>query len=103
DPTHPELASALDAMEAWKWEDDAEGIRYTGAHSTAWDTAFALRAICAAPSLSPAAERAIAEAYAWLERTQMQEELPGYAAERRAPIRGGWCFSDGQHRWPVSD
>jgi squalene/oxidosqualene cyclase-like protein len=33
----------------------------------------------------------------------MREELPDYARERREPIRGGWCFSDGKHRWAVSD
>lgn len=102
DPRHPELGPALDAMESWKWQDEAEGIRYCGAHSTAWDTAFAIRALCAAP----AAERARAEvrrAYAWLKKTQMQEELPSREAQRRDPILGGWCFSDGEHRWPVSD
>ena len=43
------------------------------------------------------------KAYGWLRDAQMQRELPGHAAERREPIVGGWCFSDGVHRWPVSD
>ncbi|HZJ71664.1 MAG TPA: prenyltransferase/squalene oxidase repeat-containing protein, partial [Planctomycetota bacterium] len=30
-------------------------------------------------------------------------ELPDGGAEGRDPILGGWCFSDGAHRWPVSD
>ena len=33
----------------------------------------------------------------------MTEELPEYDRENRASIVGGWCFSDGRHRWPVSD
>jgi lanosterol synthase len=103
DARHPLLDRSLDAMESWKWEDAVEGIRYAGAHSTAWDTAFALRALLSTPRPAPRARRAVAAAYAWLARTQMQEELPGHAAERREPILGGWCFSDGQHRWPVSD
>jgi lanosterol synthase len=33
----------------------------------------------------------------------MQHEVPDGAAHDRDPIIGGWCFSDGRHRWPVSD
>jgi lanosterol synthase len=103
DHHHPELEPALDAMETWKWEDEAEGLRFAGAHSTAWDTAFAMRAIVAAQDTSNEAKDAVRAAYRWLVETQMQEELPNHVHERRAPIRGGWCFSDGVHRWPVSD
>jgi lanosterol synthase len=104
DPNHFALQPSLDAMESWRWDDAEEGIRYCGAHSTAWDTAFAMRAILAAPGDVPArGAQALASAYAWLMATQMQEELPNHEAERREPILGGWCFSDGQHRWPVSD
>jgi squalene/oxidosqualene cyclase-like protein len=102
DQHHPQLQQALDAMEAWRWQDDEEGIRYCGAHSTAWDTAFAMRAILASPSPEKHAGT-LARGYQWLRETQMQEELEGHERERRDPIVGGWCFSDGQHRWPVSD
>jgi 2,3-oxidosqualene cyclase len=102
DPHHPDLASSLDAMESWKWEDEAEGIRYAGAHSTAWDTAFTIRAIVASPGAAGSA-RELRRAYAWLKATQIQEELPGHEHERREKILGGWCFSDGVHRWAVSD
>jgi lanosterol synthase len=103
---HPLFESSLSAMESWKWEDEAEGIRYCGAHSTSWDTAFGMRAMLEAPAhvvarTTPA--EALQKAYGWLRDAQMQEELPGHEAERREPIRGGWCFSDGVHRWPVSD
>jgi lanosterol synthase len=33
----------------------------------------------------------------------MTRELPRWWDEDRDPIIGGWCFSDGAHRWPVSD
>src|SRR5204863_252778 len=92
--------------ESWKWEDEAEGIRYCGAHSTSWDTAFGMRALCEAPAAVVRAETAataLVKAYGWLRDAQMQDELPDYARERREPIRGGWCFSDGAHRWAVSD
>ncbi len=114
DPNHAKLESSLAAIESWRWRDEAEGIRYCGAHSTAWDTAFAMRAILAAPAAEPvdgAASKRITDrermalhhAYRWLLATQMQEELPDHVREAREPIVGGWCFSDGQHRWPVSD
>ncbi len=38
------LAQALRGVEAWRWQDEAEGVRFAGARSNAWDTAFALRA-----------------------------------------------------------
>jgi squalene/oxidosqualene cyclase-like protein len=98
--------SSLEAMQSWKWEDDVEGVRYCGAHSTSWDTAFGMRAILEAPRAaekSAAASTALAKAYVWLRDAQMQDELPDFAAERREPILGGWCFSDGKHRWAVSD
>src|ERR1043165_3589794 len=33
----------------------------------------------------------------------MCEELEGHRGQARDAIYGGWCFSDGRHRWPVSD
>src|SRR5262249_2250602 len=49
DPRHPELAPSLAGVEAWRWDDAREGVRYAGARSQTWDTAFALQAIAAAP------------------------------------------------------
>jgi lanosterol synthase len=102
DPADPEVQAALAAVEAWRWDDEGEGTRYVGARSNAWDTAFALRAAISAPAHArPVA--AIRRAYEWLVDTQMTEDLPGREREARESIVGGWCFSDGQHRWPVSD
>jgi lanosterol synthase len=105
DPQHEELGPSLDAMETWKWEDEIEGLRFAGAHSTAWDTAFSIRALAAThkTTLSSSAQKAVRAAYRWLGETQLQEDLPDHERQRREAIRGGWCFSDGQHRWPVSD
>ncbi len=101
-PRHPELAASLAGVEAWRWEDDEEGIRFAGARSQAWDTAFAMRASLSAPApLRP--RSSLLRAYAFLRETQIEEELSGREAERRDPILGGFCFSDGAHRWPVSD
>ncbi|HEX9102152.1 MAG TPA: prenyltransferase/squalene oxidase repeat-containing protein [Polyangia bacterium] len=103
---HPLFESSLAAMESWKWEDEGEGIRYCGAHSTSWDTAFGMRAMLEGPTrvvAAPTATEALRKAYDWLRDAQMQTELPDHERERREPILGGWCFSDGVHRWPVSD
>ena len=103
---HPLFDESMAAMESWKWEDEAEGIRYCGAHSTSWDTAFGMRAMLEAPRAVVDGETASASlkrAYGWLRDAQMQTELPDYERERREPIKGGWCFSDGVHRWAVSD
>ncbi|HEY3236176.1 MAG TPA: prenyltransferase/squalene oxidase repeat-containing protein, partial [Polyangiaceae bacterium] len=102
DPHHPELARCIAGLEAWRWEDEDKGIRYAGARSNAWDTAFVLRAALEAPE--PWRQRQpMLEGYGFLRNTQMKEELEGRERERRDPVLGGFCFSDGAHRWPVSD
>lgn len=104
DPNHPDLAPSLDGIDAWRWEDESEGIRYVGARSNSWDTAFAVQALLEAPMVSKEAAQSLREAHTFLDHAQLQDELPGhYSAYWRDPALGGWCFSDGQHRWPVSD
>src|SRR2546426_317197 len=46
---------------------------------------------------------ALRRGYAFLRDSQLTVELHGYREEHRDPVLGGWCFSDGAHRWPVSD
>lgn len=104
DPAHVELAPALAGVGAWRWSDETRGVRYAGARSHVWDTAFAARAVldgfrCGAWSDALTLRRA----HAFLLQSQLQEELPDPSSSDRDRIRGGWCFSDGAHRWPVSD
>ncbi|QXP85532.1 2,3-oxidosqualene cyclase [Methylococcus sp. Mc7] len=103
DPRHPDLAPSLEGVEAWRWEDEAEGLRYVGARSNSWDTAFAVQALAELPQLDEEAERALNRAQGFLDEAQMTEELADYREAWRDPALGGWCFSDGRHRWPVSD
>lgn len=103
DPNHPDLAPSLQGVEAWRWEDEAEGLRYVGARSNTWDTGFVLQALAAAPQPDSRLRQAVASAQDFLQRAQIIEELPDYPQYWRDPAVGGWCFSDGQHRWPVSD
>ena len=110
---HPDLEPSIAGLEAWRWCDAAGGARYAGARSQAWDTAFAVRAVLASmasdrhaasgPVGATATAESLRRAHAYLAQTQMIEELPDRDRGDRDPIRGGWCFSDGRHRWPVSD
>lgn len=105
-PRHPELTKSLSGIESWRWSDEAEGLRYCGARSNTWDTALAMQSLGAAPAAvrsQPEVRQALASGHRHLCALQMQEELDGWQQEHRQQIRGGWCFSDGQHRWPVSD
>ena len=103
DPHHPDLGPSLEGIEAWRWDDEAQGIRYSGARSNTWDTALAMQAILAMQHLPPRAYEPLRRAYRYLLSVQMTEELPGWREANRDPALGGWCFSDGKHRWPVSD
>src|SRR5262249_41113653 len=100
DAADPTFEASLAGLDAWRWDDDEAGIRFAGARSTTWDTAFALLAACAGPARDDAVA---ARAYAFLDTAQEVGELAGGEAAARDTIKGGWCFSDGRHRWPVSD
>lgn len=102
-PRHADLASSIEGLENWKWEDDAEGIRYAGARSRTWDTAFAMQALLQDSAAARDAVGELRAAYRFLGCEQITEELECPCHERRDPVRGGWCFGDRQHRWPVSD
>ena len=97
-----ELVKSLDGVEAWRWEDEAEGRRYAGARSNTWDTAFAMQALLAGPNGARFA-KPLREGYRFLRAAQLTTELANGSGEGRDPALGGWCFSDGRHRWPVSD
>ncbi|BBA34535.1 squalene cyclase [Methylocaldum marinum] len=106
EPEHPDLQPSLEGVEAWRWEDEAEGIRYAGARSNTWDTAFAVQALIEGPVAVEGTAEALDRAHEFLKNAQIAEELPDlpdYDTAWRDPALGGWCFSDGRHRWPVSD
>lgn len=102
-PNHPELSPSLEGMDKWKWEDEEEGVRYVGARSNTWDTAFAMLALLESPAVAERAAEVLRRAYLFLRNAQMTAEIDGYRELGRDPALGGWCFSDGAHRWPVSD
>ncbi|MFN4261488.1 MAG: 2,3-oxidosqualene cyclase [Gemmataceae bacterium] len=103
-PLHrAECQQSLEGLENWQWDDSQQGRRYAGARSHTWDTAFAMQALLAAPRLTPAIKDALGRAYRFLDQAQLLEEIPARRREHRDAVLGGWCFSDGRHRWPVSD
>ena len=73
--SHDAVLRALARLDAWRWDDQAEGLRIAGARSASWDTAFAMRALLCAPS-SPRVLAALARGYRWLAGAQAAEELP---------------------------
>lgn len=96
---HPELSAGVAGIEHWRWRDDA-GIRYVGARSQSWDTAFALQALIVDPKTKT---DAVARGYRFLSECQIVDEISDGAEHGRSITRGGWCFTEGTHRWPVSD
>jgi lanosterol synthase len=104
DPRDPGLAAGMGALEYWRWSDPTAGIRYAGARSHTWDTAFAAEALAAhqETAAGPAAT-ALRDAHAYLRQAQLDGWQGRRLPEGRAETEGGWCFSDGGHRWPVSD
>jgi lanosterol synthase len=89
-------------VEYWQWRDTDEGVRYNGARSQTWDTAFALQAAVAAGA-GDGFTPALARAASYLQANQLRTELENGAAFDRDPRLGGFCFSDARHSWPVSD
>ena len=102
DPLAPEVEASIVGLEAWCWDDPTEGVRYAGARSTTWDTAFALQALTAAPTGPADREVAIRSGYATLAALQLISAPAGLDAGRQDPV-GGWCFGEPTHGWPVSD
>jgi squalene/oxidosqualene cyclase-like protein len=103
DPEGEDTVASFAGLETWRWDDEACGSRYAGARSTTWDTSFAMQAMLAGGS-GPALQNAgtLRLAYRRLVDMQITSEISN-ADHARDPILGGWCFSDGVHRWPVSD
>ncbi|WP_269078181.1 prenyltransferase/squalene oxidase repeat-containing protein [Streptomyces sp. YIM 121038] len=95
------VEQALEGLEHWRWEDQDGGTRYLGNRSATWDTSFAVEALLAYPT--SAAHDAVRRACGYLQDAQVTREIESPGINARIPALGGWCFTDGAHRWPVSD
>ena len=101
-PGGEELRRHEERLADYLYEAD-DGIKMNGYDSSElWDTAFALQAIVAT---GRAAEqtRALAEAYRYLDRNQVREDVPNRDRYFRHASKGGWPFSTRDHGWPISD
>src|SRR5215471_17026480 len=85
DPQDPTLARSFAGVESWRWDDAEDGIRFAGARSTSWDTAFAMLAVMAGPGEEVSLVR---RAYGFLDVAQEQGELDGGPREARDPVHG---------------
>ncbi|MEJ0019571.1 MAG: prenyltransferase/squalene oxidase repeat-containing protein [Acetobacteraceae bacterium] len=102
DPHDPDVTASLAGLDAWCWDDAAEGRRHAGARSTTWDTAFALQALAETTDVSAHEMAAMRSGYAALAALQVIG-MPDGMDEGRQDPRGGWCFGAATHGWPVSD
>ena len=99
---HPDFEASFHGVDYWSWQDEAAGERFHGAHSSTWDTAFAVQAIGEGP-LAEEFAPFLNKAAAYLKRCQIKEEAPDRARYYQDIRLGGFCFSDEHHQWPVSD
>src|SRR5476651_2574137 len=83
DPHDPLIDPSLDGVESWRWDDKQQGIRFAGARSTSWDTAFAVLAVLAGGGEGQAVAR---RGYAFLDGAQEKVELAGGSGEARDAI-----------------
>lgn len=86
----------------WVAEDGMKMNGYNG--SQLWDTTFALQAILEG-GLGKHFPEVCEKAYGYIDRTQVQEELPVEDRNKffRHESKGGWPFSTRDHGWPISD
>ena len=84
----------------WLAEDGMKMNGYNG--SQLWDTAFTVQAILEnKPSETPV--ELLSRAYAFIDYSQIKDEVPnGKKFFRHASI-GGWPFSTLEHGWPIAD
>src|SRR5207244_4452033 len=99
---YQECEEAFRGLDYWAWQDAEGGERFCGAHSHTWDTSFAVQAICAGPA-SETASHFLSGAASYLKQAQIQQEVPQRQRFYQDIRRGGFCFSDERHQWPVSD
>jgi lanosterol synthase len=101
---HEDFLPSFEGVDYWVWKDETEGERFNGAHSHSWDTAFAVQAIAEGPLRDEkSATPFLKKAARFFDDAQMREEIPHRKRYYRDKRRGGFCFSDEHHRWPVSD
>ena len=67
-----------------------------------WDTGFALQALSIAPQVDGVPD-ALQRGAAYLREEQIDQSFPGFREAYRNDPKGGWCFAERWHGWPVTD
>jgi lanosterol synthase len=99
---HEYAMGAFEDIDYWAWQDPEEGERFCGARSDSWDTSFAVQAICEGSAKGIAADF-LSAATRYLKQAQIPHEAPHRRRYYQDMRRGGFCFGDERHQWPVSD
>ena len=102
DPDDADGQRALEQVDRWFWEDGERGARITGARSASWDTGFALQALSTVPEVEGVSD-ALKRGTAYLRQQQINHSFPGFREAYRNDPKGGWCFAERWHGWPVTD
>lgn len=84
----------------WVAEDGMKMQGYNG--SQLWDTAFATQALASSGLARRYADR-VARIYAYLDASQIKEDVPIREKYFRTISKGGWPFSTNDHGWPIAD
>ena len=84
----------------WVAEDGMKMQGYNG--SQLWDTTFATQALASSGLARRYADR-IARIYAYIDATQIKEDVPIREKYFRTISKGGWPFSTNDHGWPIAD
>ena len=71
--------------------------------SEVWDTALGLQSIAAAAMPGAPVPSMARRACAFLQHSQIMEDVRDREAHFRDPSRGGWPFSTREHGWPIVD
>ncbi len=102
DADDSDLKQALTEFDNWIWEDEENGLRVTGARSTSWDGGFCLQALATVTEYD-GVKGALHRGAEFLRQQQITHSFPGFREKHRIDAKGGWCFSDQLHGWPVTD
>lgn len=102
DPDDPDIDRALSGVDTWQRERQDGCIDIQGASSESWDTAFVIQAATAV-GRDVRWDLSLACAAQFLVTNQTTSDFSDDKLTYRDVQRGGWCFGEAHHHWPVSD
>jgi squalene/oxidosqualene cyclase-like protein len=100
----PQFLKHLARVDDYLWvaEDGMKMQGYNGSQS--WDASFALQAMVAGgPNLLNRHKDAVIRVHAFLDATQVREDVEEREKYFRVISKGGWPFSTNDHGWPIAD